>query len=61
MFLEEPVKAHELLFLFHDHFYCLDNPYAVGNVVLSTRKIKMHVSEFKFFVSIFQKIEVIIT
>ena len=26
-FLEEPIKAYEWLFLFHDHFLCLDNLY----------------------------------
>ena len=49
------------LLLFHDHFYCLDNPYAAGDAVPSAREIKIHGSEFKFFVSIFRKLEKIIT
>ena len=36
---------------------CSDNLYAAGDVVPSTRKIKIHGSEFKFFVSIFRKLE----
>ena len=51
--LEEPMKAHEWLLLFHDHIQCLDNLYAAGDVVPKTRKIKIHGSEFKFFVLIF--------
>ena len=59
-FLEEPMKVCKWLLLFNDHFKCLDNLYAAGDVVASTRKIKIHGSEFKFFVSIFQKLEEII-
>ena len=58
-FLEEPMKTYEWLFLFHDHL-CLNNQYAAGDVVSSTRKFKIHGTGFKFFVSIFQKLEKII-
>ena len=51
------MKAHEWLLLFHDHFQCLDNLYAAGDVIPSTMKINKHGSQFKFFVSIFQKLE----
>ena len=46
------MNAHEWLLLFR-----LDNLNAAGDVVSSTRKIKIHRSEFKFFVSIFRKLE----
>ena len=54
------MKAYEWLFLFHGCFYCLDNLYAADDVVPSKRKIKIHGSEFKFFVSIIRKLEIII-
>ena len=38
----------------------LDNQCAAGDVVPSTRKIKISLSEFKFFVSTFRKLEEII-
>ena len=53
------MKDNQWLFLFHDHFLCLDNQYAAGDVVPSTRKIEIYGPEFKSFVSIFQKIQVI--
>ena len=49
------MKAHEWLLLFHDVSQCLDWHCAVGNLVPSTRKIRIRGSEFKFFVSIFRK------
>ena len=58
-FLEEPMKTHEWLLPFHDHF-CLDNYCAAGDVVPSTTEIQIPGSEFKFFVSISQKFKVII-
>ena len=47
-FLEGPMKAHKWLLLFQNHFLYLDNQCAAGDVVPSTRKIKMRGSEFKF-------------
>ena len=51
------MKAHEWLLLFQDHFQCLDNLYAAGDVVPRTKKIKIHSSEFKLFPLIFRKLE----
>ena len=39
---------------------CLDNLCAAGDVVPSTSEIKISESEFKFFASIFRKLEEII-
>ena len=47
------MKAHKWLLLFHDHFECLANLYAVGDIVPSTKKIKIYGSGLKFFVSVF--------
>ena len=54
------MKARELLLVFHGHFQCLDNQCAVVDVISSTREIKIPGPEFKFFVSVFQKLEEII-
>ena len=54
------MKTHKWLLPFHDHFQYLDNLYIAGGVVPSTRKIRIHGSKFKFFVSIFQKLKEII-
>ena len=59
-FLEEPMKAHKWLLLFHDHLYCFDNQCVAGDVLPSARKIRIRGSEFKFFVSIFRELEEII-
>ena len=36
---------------------CLDKLYAAGDLVPSTKKIEIRGSKFKFFVSIFHKLE----
>ena len=51
------MKAREWLLLFYEHFQCLDNLHVTSYVVSSTKKIKIHGSEFKFFVSITRKLE----
>ena len=48
------MEAQKWLLLFHDNF-CLDNLYAAGDAVSSTRKTKIHGSEFKFFCLDFPK------
>ena len=54
------MKLHEWILLFHDHFQYLDNQFAASDVVPSAREIRIPGSEFKFFVSIFRKLEEII-
>ena len=44
------MKTHKLLLLFYDHFHCLDDLYATGDVVPSTETIRIHESKFKLFV-----------
>ena len=49
MFLEVPIETYEWLLLFHDHFECLDNHCASGDVVPSIRKIIIRGSELNTF------------
>ena len=51
------MKAYENLLLLQVHFWFLDNEYAAGDVVPSTRRIKIQGSEFKLVVLIFQNPE----
>ena len=39
--------------MFHDHVLCFNNQCAAGDVVPSTREIRISGSEFKFFLSSF--------
>ena len=54
---ESPRMAASISLLF---LICLDKLYAAGDIVSTTRKIKIIGSEFEFFVSIFGKLEEII-